>query len=63
MYFICLSSSIHVVEKVKDKDFKLEMTWVGKQTNGMHKVVNQVLYDEAVAYGLKSVNDDDDDQD
>lgn len=52
-----------MVEKVKDKDFKLEMTWVGKQTNGMHKVVSQVLYDEAVAYGLKSVNDDDDDQD
>lgn len=63
MNFISLFSSIHVVEKVKDKDFKLEMTWVGAETSGKHRVVDEQDYNEAVAYGLKSVNDDDDDQD
>lgn len=56
-----LLCSIHVVhDKVKDKDFKLELTWVTLDTDGLHQRVPQETYEAANKYGEESVNDDDD---
>lgn len=55
------SKIIHVVhDKVKDKEFKLELTWVGKETGGKHKPVDGEDYKSAETYGLNSVNEDED---
>lgn len=59
--FILYNFSIHVVhDKVKDKEFKLELTWVGRETGGKHKPVAGEDYKAAETFGLNSVNEDDD---
>lgn len=49
-----------VHDKVKDKEFKLELTWVGRETGGKHMPVTGEDYKEAETFGLNSVNEDDD---
>lgn len=40
--------SIYLVhDDAKEKDFELEMTWVGTETNGVHLPVPKDLADEA----------------
>jgi 20S proteasome subunit alpha 7 len=40
--------SIYLVhDDAKEKDFELEMTWVGAETNGIHLPVPKDLFDEA----------------
>lgn len=34
-------------DDAKEKDFELEMTWVGEETSGVHLPVPQDLFDEA----------------
>lgn len=53
--------SVH--DDVKDKaGFKLELSWVGKDTNGLHKLVPKELYDEAEQFARTSLNDDSSDE-
>lgn len=49
-----------VHDKLKDKEFKLELTWVGKETGGKHKPVDEADYNAAETYGQNSVFEDDD---
>lgn len=43
-----VACSIYLVhDDAKEKDFELEMTWVGEETNGVHLPVPQDLFDEA----------------
>ena len=40
--------SIYLVhDDAKEKDFELELSWVGTETNGIHQPVPKDLYDEA----------------
>jgi len=50
--------SVH--DEVKDKHFELELSWIGKETNGTHQLVPQDLYDEAKKFAEESLNDSDD---
>lgn len=50
--------SVH--DEVKDKHFELELSWIGKETNGKHQVVPKDLYDEAVKFAEEALNDSDD---
>ena len=36
-----------VHDDAKEKDFELELSWVGSETNGIHQPVPKDLYDEA----------------
>ena len=46
---LCLSRySIYLVhEDAKEKEFELEMSWIGPETNGIHLPVPKDLFDEA----------------
>lgn len=46
-----------VHDKVKDKDFKLELTWVSMHSNGLHERIPLEMYEAANKYGEQSVND------
>lgn len=42
---------IHVVhEQSKDKAFKLELSWIGEHTKGLHQLVPDTIYAEAEQY-------------
>lgn len=42
------ASSIHVVhDDAKEKDFELELSWIGDETNGLHLPVPKNLFEEA----------------
>ncbi|PIK57084.1 putative proteasome subunit alpha type-3 [Apostichopus japonicus] len=61
-----VAKMIYVVhDEVKDKAFELELSWVGKRTNGRHEVVPKEIADEAIAYGKQALEEssssDDDD--
>ena len=46
----------------KDKNFELELCWIGKETNGAYQVVPKNLFDDAVKYAqyaLKSSSESD----
>lgn len=48
--FILTNFSIYLVhEDAKEKEFELEMSWIGPETNGQHIPVPQDLFDEAEA--------------
>ena len=54
--------SVH--DEVKDKAFELELSWIGKETNGLHQAVPKKLHDEAVHFAqesLKHQSDSDED--
>lgn len=46
----------------KDKLFELELSWVCDESNNLHTRVPQDLYDEAVQYAERSLDEDDDDE-
>jgi 20S proteasome subunit alpha 7 len=50
-------------EDSKDKEFELEMTWVGLETEGRHQEVPKALREEAEQLAKKALDDDDDDDD
>ncbi len=42
------SRSIYLVhDDAKEKEFELELSWVGSETNGIHQQVPKDLFDEA----------------
>lgn len=47
-----------VHDELKDKQFELELSWVGAHTNGNHKEVSKDVYDEALKYAKASLDDD-----
>ncbi|XP_072171912.1 proteasome subunit alpha type-3-like [Diadema setosum] len=57
---------VHIVhDEVKDKAFELELSWVGKVTNGRHELVPAKIAEEANKYGKEALEEssssDDDD--
>jgi 20S proteasome subunit alpha 7 len=41
-------NSVYLVhDDAKEKEFELEMTWVGEETGGKHELVPKDLFDEA----------------
>ena len=52
-FYIFRIYSVH--DEVKDKAFELELSWIGKDTNGLHQWVPKPLFDEAVHYAQESL--------
>jgi len=52
---------IYVVhDEVKDKNFQLELSWVGTESNGLHKMVPDSLLTEVEEQAKKSLEEDSD---
>lgn len=49
--------SVH--DEIKDKNFELELGWVGKITNGNFEFVPKSVFDEAEKYAKESMESDD----
>lgn len=49
-----------VHDELKDKEFKLELSWVGQDTEGLHKLVPPHIYDEADKAGREAMDEDED---
>lgn len=49
-----------VHDELKDKDFKLELSWVGEDTQGVHKLVPKAVYEEADKAGRDAMDDEED---
>lgn len=45
-------------DDAKDKDFELELSWVGAETGGKHVPVPKDLYDEAVRKALQALEEE-----
>jgi len=55
---------IYVVhDEVKDKNFQLELSWVGLDSNGLHQMVPKELADEVEGQAKKSLEEDSDSED
>lgn len=48
-------------DEVKDKLFKMEMSWVCEESNGVHQLVPAEIYSKAYAAGMEAKHDDDSD--
>lgn len=58
------SKIIHQVhDELKDKDFKLELSWVGKDSNGKHQIVPADVYEAADKAGREAMDQGDSDED
>ncbi|XP_035218233.1 proteasome subunit alpha type-3-like [Stegodyphus dumicola] len=54
---------IYIVhDEVKDKNFELELSWVGEITKGKHTFVPQNVFQEAESHAKAAVKDDSDDE-
>ncbi|KNC81183.1 proteasome subunit alpha type-3 [Sphaeroforma arctica JP610] len=57
-----IAKIIHTIhDDVKDKEFILEMSWVGKETQGRHRPVPDEIIQEASEAAKKALEDDSDD--
>ncbi|CAH1792259.1 unnamed protein product [Owenia fusiformis] len=55
---------IYVVhDEVKDKNFELELSWVGEVSNGKHELVPKEVFAEAEKYAKDSLEESDDSED
>lgn len=55
---------IYIVhDEVKDKNFELELSWVGEMTNGKHEFVPKNIFTEAEKYAKESLEESDDSDD
>lgn len=51
--------SIHLVhDDAKDKEFELELSWIGDETNGLHVPVPNDLFEEADKKGRDALDED-----
>lgn len=48
-------------DELKDKDFKLELSWVCQASGGKHQIVPEEMYTAATRAGQEAVDDDDSD--
>ncbi|XP_001945150.1 proteasome subunit alpha type-3-like [Acyrthosiphon pisum] len=46
-----------VHDELKDKQFELELSWVGSHTNGKHEEVSKEVFDDALKYAKASLDD------
>lgn len=54
-----LSNSMHLVhDDAKDKDFELEMSWIGDETKGLHLAVPKDLFEDADKKGKDALDAD-----
>lgn len=60
---MCLFSIYQVHDELKDKDFRLELSIVGKETNGLHQMNPSRWLNLAVEAGQAAKMDDDSDND
>lgn len=51
-----------VHDDVKDKSFRLELSWIGSFTNGQHRLVPEDVYREAEQYAKDSIAEDSSDE-
>lgn len=52
---------IYIVhDEVKDKNFELELSWVGEITEGVHKFVPKTVFEEAEKYAKDALEDESD---
>lgn len=51
-----------VHDEVKDKDFRLELSWIGQHTRGEHELVPEDIYREAEQYAKDAIADDSSDE-
>lgn len=49
-----------VHDETKDKEFELELSWVGEHTNGIHQRVPDDVYAEAEAYAKAALEENSD---
>ena len=50
--------SIHLVhDDAKEKEFELEMSWIGPETNGLHLPVPKDLFEEADRKAREALED------
>jgi len=55
---------IYVVhDEVKDKNFELELSWIGENTNGKHELVPKDVFTEVEKYAKESLEESDDSDD
>lgn len=47
-----------VHDDAKDKDFELELSWVGPESNGVHQAVPADLRDEAISKAKEALDDE-----
>lgn len=47
-----------VHDELKDKQFELELSWVGSHTDGKHEEVPSDVYEDALKYAKASLDDD-----
>lgn len=52
-----------VHDEVKDKNFELELSWVGEVTNGRHEFVPEALFVEAEKYAKDALQEESDSED
>lgn len=48
-------------DELKDKLFKMELSWVCEESGGIHQLVPKEWYNKAYAAGMDSKRDDDSD--
>lgn len=67
MYFNDFFSSVYSIyqvhDELKDKLFKMELSWVCELSDGLHQIVPDEWYKKAYTAGVESKRDDDSDND
>lgn len=58
LFFFCFFSIYMVHDELKDKQFELELSWVGKHTDGKYEEVSKEVYEDALKYAKASLDDD-----
>lgn len=48
-----------VHDEVKDKEFELELSWVGEVTGGLHQFVPDDVFEDAVQYAKEAIKESD----
>lgn len=60
MAYLTASRIYLVHDDAKEKEFELEMSWIGAETNGLHLPVPKDLFDEAEAAAKAAIAVEDD---
>lgn len=61
IHFSIICSIFQVHDELKDKLFKMELSWVCELSDGIHQLVPAEWYSKAYAAGIESKRDDDSD--
>lgn len=61
VFLFYLNSIYQVHDELKDKLFKMELSWVCELSDGIHQTVPQEWYSKALTAGIEAKRDDDSD--